>query len=201
MPDEMRIRVCVAKACIKWVNVHSTDLISELRKIVLVESPVFICKGQVLSETNSFAFYGIRDNEAIVILPNDCPDPDLVRWNCLTRDSDRFNERIRSIMDPRTQNEVSRLKDLILFKLERRPRQFQRWCAASCRPIPLSLHEQVSDPISISYIRPDNVSCEPLPVIWHEDQNSGNGFDTVDAGDDIMLEKPNGGSFSSSSTL
>ena len=91
----------------------------------------FIFNGVQLLESNTFESYGIKDGDSIIALPADQTDSIITthQWLNLTRDSDTFNDCMRWMLDPRTSGEASRLRDLHLMKMERRPKVFMRMCA------------------------------------------------------------------------
>ena len=115
-------------------------------------------------QTKTFGFYGIKDGDSIIAADQTESVFSTQQWLSLTLDSDKFNDCMRWMLDPRTSGEVSRLRDLHLMKMERRPKVFMRICA------PFVNEETAGGSITCtntSYSSATEPSTEALPVLWN----------------------------------
>jgi hypothetical protein len=145
------------------VSVSPTARVSYLRSLIRDSTSSFVYNGVLLNDAMTFSFYRIRELETIVVVPI---PTEIEKWAQLTQDADAFQERIQFILNEETARETARIRDLMLTKLERRPRPFRRLCASldswpSRSPSPTD-----GNPLQIHYPRADGPSCDPLPAAW-----------------------------------
>jgi hypothetical protein len=117
----------------------------------------------VINEDFSFDFYTIEDRDTIVALPESSdPVRQFGRWAQSSRDSEAFNSLVNSIMNLTTRRESMRLRDLAVIKKElaRKGRFLNK--VPRERPI-LSV---VRPCATVATARADQVSTQPLPVLW-----------------------------------
>jgi hypothetical protein len=144
------------------LSVLPTARISYLRTVIRDSTSALIYNGELLNDAMTFAFYRIREFEIIVVVPSHAA---VERWAQVTRDADAFQERIHFILNEDTARETARIRDMMLTKVERRPRPFRRLCSAldlwPARPAAGD-----AAPLRIDYPRADGPSRDPLPAAW-----------------------------------
>ena len=153
------------------VNVLPTAEIGELNRVTpnfssyVPFSYIFLCKGAILRENHTFEFYKLSPNDVILSIPCKQDHRDLQLWTARSLDTEVLNERVTSINSPMASKELSRIRDLQMTRMERRPRTFRKM-AESCK----KSIQRVSAPAKKTEI----VLCEPLlspsdaplPVLW-----------------------------------
>jgi hypothetical protein len=145
------------------LSVSPTARISYLRSLIRDSTSSFVYNGEILNDAMTFAFYRIRELETIVVVP---ASSEVEKWAQLTRDADAFQERIQFILNEDTARETARIRDMMLTKVERRPRPFRRLClSVDAWPTrPPSAIDAV--PMKIDYAPAQGPSCDPLPAAW-----------------------------------
>ena len=165
-PGRVEIRICSPQQPVRIISARLSGQIKALQ-ILWPSSPKrFIFNGAELIDSKTFGFYGIKDGDSIIALPADQTESvfSTQQWLSLTRDSDNFNDCMRWMLDPRTSGEASRLRDLHLMKMERRPKVFMRMCA------PFVNEETAGGSITCTnttYSSATEPSTEALPVFWN----------------------------------
>jgi hypothetical protein len=162
----IHLRLCTLRHSVQEITVNSSDSVGCVLCLVAIDDPLLLCKGQILSLTESFGFYQISDNDAIVAMPLDSPGFGLARWLDVTRRPDSFNDWIRWLLEERTQHETARLRDLSVIRLERKPRQFRRWCSGFASS---SRFAEDKTSLNAGYERTKSPSDLPLPVLWADE--------------------------------
>jgi hypothetical protein len=121
--------------------------------------------GLILDEAGSFAMYGFKPNDTLVLLPEATVRSDMHEWLTMTHDVTEINARVDLVMNADFRRSMARLKDLAEFRLDKRPRQFrarsrnyQAWLEQ-----PRKSNQQ---PLTLAYDRPEGPICEPLPCMW-----------------------------------
>ena len=159
----------------KWVlkaNVLSTATIKDIKKLIANDDVVFIHNGVEMNDSLPFSFYEVKDRDLLIV----CSKMKRFvheKWTNLTKDTDLFNERVSSIIDPRTSREAARLKDFQFLRMERKPRAYRRICLqfieeeANKRILQSEKkrkHITVIPEIPSSISQP---SSNPLPIFWN----------------------------------
>jgi hypothetical protein len=117
----------------------------------------YIFNGFELLEEKTFESYDIRNGDLIIAFPRESPG--IFQWIALTRDHELFNESLKWVLDPETADEAARLRDLQLWKLEHRPRNFVRLYA----PFEEKPH---ATQVTVIGKPPTEPCCERMPVKW-----------------------------------
>jgi hypothetical protein len=161
MPSSINLIVYSPHRFAARLTVSPLTMISELRSRFPIGSSHFVCNGEILMDTMTFAFYHIREMEVIVVVPGSVSEAQ--KWMPVTEDSDSLSEKVQFILNPRTSVEIARLKDLALAQEHRRPGPCRRIRSVSERAI---AHPTESFPLKVDYPALDGPNCEPLPVGW-----------------------------------
>jgi hypothetical protein len=118
--------------------------------------------------TMTFEFYSIHNGDSIVVLPQEDGHSQPIAthaWLSATRDADTFNDAITSILNPTTNREAARLRDLHWMSLERRPKSYQKVCSMfNDAQKQLSSFSSTLIPSEGAH-RP---STDALPVAWNQ---------------------------------
>jgi hypothetical protein len=159
--DRITISILIPHYRLQMIHVFRSSTIRALRKSLNDSSLIF--NGQLLDDDFTIEFYGVQSNDAIVAIPSKPERKETMRWMKITRDSDVFDETVRSLASRTSRPESFRLHDLRAFRLESRPRAFRKLCRdwqesgspAKVEKIPTQM------PVGSSTI-PE----EPLPICW-----------------------------------
>lgn len=164
---KISIRVCFPGMRICTVSVKTSQRIKTLLNLFQNNDLVFIANGTVLDLENTFDYYQISDYDNIVSLRNSDSISSLRRhhlWCETTKDEVPFNETIRTSLNPQMANEISRIRDIHLLQIEKRPRFFNRMCQAVKSRA--EIETSFSDSLFIEYDQLEEPACEPLPIMW-----------------------------------
>ena len=153
------------------LKVNLSMSIGDLRKLMHLESCSFVYQGQLLCESMTLRSYDIKEKDAIVVIPDVPQASDVDKWISVTSDVDSFQDRIRVMVNDRTARETAKLRDMVMTKIERKPRSFRRLCGA-VQALPKRNFYQRHTPIDISYPAPDGPSTAPLPTNWDTTANA-----------------------------
>lgn len=164
----VEVKVCAPQEPVRLISARLTGQIKALQGLWPESPKRFIFNGVELVENMTFQFYEIGDGDSIIALPAEQGDSvfSTQQWLSLTRDSDNFNNSMRWMLDPRTSNEASRLRDLHLMKMERKRKVFMRMCA------PFVNEGTAASSVgstNTSYDAASEPSTEALPVFWAVD--------------------------------
>jgi hypothetical protein len=167
MSESIMIYVCIPSKCIKCLSARSSDECSVLQGLLPGKKVCFIHHGALLRMDHTLEYYGVKDGDtiiAVVELPQSSVLPSLVdRWLTLTRTSDSFSDRVRSLMTPTSRRESLRLRDLAMLRAEnsrtRNRRLVRRFFERSYRE-----DEQAEN--SVIAENSAELSAEPLPKCW-----------------------------------
>ena len=153
-----------------WVyraNVLRSASIRDLRVLLPDQSVEFILHGTKLTDSSTFAFCGIKNNDILFVIKN---SPNSVldqKWINMTRESDVLNDRFSCILNPKTTSEAIRLRDMQLSRLERKPRAYRKLCAAALNiDGKSSFGTDDSKPFIIPKTKLEKPMSTPLPVFW-----------------------------------
>ena len=169
--ESKRVDLLVCTPCqpVRMISAKLSGQISSLQSLWPENPKKFIYNGIELHEKMTFDFYGIRNGDSIIALPQDQNQNIFYKsqWINLTKDSDSFKESMNWIINPNTASEASRLRDLHMMKMENRPRGFNGLCTI------LSNNEQTKTKeieLKIKYVTPQKPSTKPLPILWETDK-------------------------------
>jgi hypothetical protein len=163
--DLVHFFLCQPGVFVTRVTAHSSNTCQILSPVFHDQQMIFLCNGEILSKTSSFAACGVRTDSTVLALPDgDAACDAVAKWMRTTRDADRFDDAIRSMMDSRTRPVVGRLRDLALMRADMRPNCYRR--------IQKGFVEEPTawggGPASKSAIGevPTELPTAPLPQLW-----------------------------------
>jgi hypothetical protein len=161
-PEEsISINVLFPQYRIRVISVTRSSTIAFLKESLGDSELVF--NGQVLSPDQTVGFYGIQPNDSVVVIPIEPGQKEIARWVRITRDSEAFDDAVRSLANRVSRTESFRLNDLYAFRLEAHPRMFRRICRAWRCP---EASTQVGKfPTQVPLGSP-MLSEQPLPICW-----------------------------------
>jgi hypothetical protein len=166
LTDELRraeLRVFCPHQPVRFISARLTGQISGLHVLWPGIQKTFIFGGIKLSETMTFAEYGIRDGDSIIAL-SETESPETGLWISLTRDRDSLNETMQWMLDPGTSAEAARLRDLHMTRVEQRPRVYDRFCATFAAP---EARTRPARGTKIATEAPRSPSPDALPLLWN----------------------------------
>jgi hypothetical protein len=124
---------------------------------------IFIYNGEVLNENFSFESYEIQNAEIVVAIPEIAStSQQSFRWIQISRDSEAFSSIINSMMNCSTHRESMRLRDIVLMKKE----MSRRRCPEMFSSPASSAFARVSQCKTDITEKADEISTDPLPVVW-----------------------------------
>lgn len=167
IPETGRVEliICAPHQPVRLISAKLTGQIKSLQMLWPSSPKKFVFNGSILNSDMTFDFYGIKNGDTIIALSNDLQENYAMtsRWITLTRDSENLSDSIKSMIHPRTAREASRLKDLHLMKIERKPKLFIKLCAPF-------LEEETESKVDQSTLFLPDQATEPstsaLPVFW-----------------------------------
>ena len=136
--------------------------------------------GMVITKNITFKSLGVKPGESIVLISSKSKsrscDDEIQKWVQITQDMEAFNEKMQLILNEDNAREAARLWDVVLSKIERKPRSFRRLCLALSENNKLrdaeENEENESNQLSTDYTIPDYPSTDPLPVFFsHDDKD------------------------------
>ena len=158
--------ICSPKQQIRIISARLTGKIKSLQSLFKHMPKIFIFNGTQLDPESTFHEVDVHNGDTILALPLSLQTNQMLKeqWISLTKDSDEFSEKMRWIVNPKTAPEASRLKDIHMDRIERRPRVFRKLCqlylSQDTGPSELpKLQEECSE-------SPSAPSTEALPVFW-----------------------------------
>lgn len=151
----------------------------------------FIYSSDQNGNENSFKIIKKNNNEGInkkygymtnfetesIYNDDDSEDEEVQKWIRLTQDTETFNEKMRMIVNQDNARETARLKDILLAKIERKPRYFRKLCLAvkenhnifgvpSSRLNYFEQNRNQNSSLVIDYTSNNEPSTEPLPIFF-----------------------------------
>jgi len=169
-PDRVSLVVYFPSRAVVRLSVNLAACVGGLRRVMGLDSCQFVLHGQLLSDALTFRFYNVKENDAIVVVPEQARGHEVDKWVLLTSDVDAFREKIQFIANENTAREAAKIRDEFMTKMERKPRSFRRLCNAAAsagRPF-------VYKPIALNaeYDRPAAPATQALPVCWALDETA-----------------------------
>ena len=160
----------------KWVlkaNVLSSATTKDIKQLIPNKDVAFLHNGIYLSDTHSFNFYGVKERDVIVVIPNTQSRPISDKWANLMCDKDLFRERVSSVIDPKTSREAAKLRDFQMLRMERKPKVYRKLCASfpsNAENTQLRISSSPSITEDLKTIVPETAlngpSKDPLPIFW-----------------------------------
>ena len=150
------------------------ETIKDIKPSIPEKNVLFVYNGVFLTEQVNFQYYGVKERDVIVVIPENRNLPVGDKWANLTKDPELFREKVTSMIDPRTSREAAKLRDFQMLRLERKPRYFRKLCNCYANsPYSVktaSAHSSRSLAIArMPIIAPQKAtepSTAPLPIFW-----------------------------------
>ena len=129
----------------------------------------FFYNGQVLHESHSFAFYDVKNQDAIIAIVNtkNSLEKSSSIWQKISKNNDTIKETISWATNTSTASEFYRLRDMNMNMIERKPNLFRKLCNSR-----IKYEETVAQSKSTSsneetlYEKPKEIASSPLPCYW-----------------------------------
>jgi hypothetical protein len=160
--SSIQLNVVVPQCCVTPVVVAETALIGSIDSRFPGRS--FVYNGELLQNHRTFASYGIHSSDSIVALASDGSKGAFNRWATMTRDSETFDEMVRSVMDRQLRIENLRIQDIRTLRLESRPRTYSRFLQTFVQQDAAKSNQN-----RVPTVIPDPAEAlrdHPLPVLW-----------------------------------
>jgi hypothetical protein len=123
----------------------------------------FLYNGVLIDEGSSFAFSRIENWDTIVALPESSePGRQVDRWKQSSRDSERLNSLVNSMMNLTTRRESMRLRDPSLMKKE----LGRKGRLVNTAPQEMPMSSIARQTATVATAKADQLSTQPLPVLW-----------------------------------
>ena len=143
------------------VMVSNSERIEKLYEYSNPKTKFFI-DGVRLVETQTFGFYHIKPNNIIIMINENSMNHS---FSFFPLDSEIYSEKINSLINPVTQREAIRIRDLQLSKAVLKPKSFKK----------LINSQNLSDDYKTSQLTIPKLSrspsVQPLPSFWGETQH------------------------------
>jgi hypothetical protein len=157
-------RVLMPGVFLSQAQARATDQCGLLGHLFPEQATSFVYNGQLLDESLTLGFYGLKDMETIIAVPKAAaPNGLLSRWVHISRDADSFEMSIKGLASRATRLEAMRLRDIVLMKREMAPKRLR--LAAQRMPPGGFPRIAQSNPTKIGP-PPRTVSTDKLPVLW-----------------------------------
>jgi hypothetical protein len=153
-----------------------------------LEDCQFIYNGQVLGDSMTFRSYRIKEKDTLVVVPGGPSGTEADRWLSLTQDEEGFHEKVQFILREDTAREAARIRDVLMTKMERKPRPFRRLCTAvMAMPLPTVAGKKID--LNIDYAQLEEPSIDPLPIFWPSTTKDLSTVDSFSQSADILAVK------------
>jgi hypothetical protein len=166
--DRMTINLCRPSYPIRQASVIPFHKIICLTELFPDQGVEFVWKGEILIQKMTFLFYRIAPQSSIVVLPDELArrQAAVEEWLRVTRDADAFNERIESSKNRKIREEVARLRDLRVVRIETRGRAAFPGIYGFDFNDPVIGMKREGQNMNIEYRAALGPSAEPLPNPW-----------------------------------
>ena len=139
--------------------------ISDLRRLLPLEHCQFVFEGQLLVDTKTFQFYGIKTGDTLVVVQAAEMGLEVDKWLSITDDVDGFRDKMKSVLNEGAGRETARIRDMLMTKLERKPRTFRKLCVA-VENLAQRTFSGKNIELNTDFVTGDAPSDKPLPVNW-----------------------------------
>ena len=116
-----------------------------------------------MSDSYPLMYYDIKERDIIIVVPAESLTE---QWISMTRNSEMFKDRVRNIIDYQTSQEMARIRDFQIAKIERRPKIFRRMCSSVNNPMTRTRSKPSFSLSRAPESPPPAPSAEPLPAFW-----------------------------------
>ena len=166
--QKIQLNLLSPMCAVRPVVVSLSQPVQVLHKLFPNETPKkFFFNGQILSESNSFGFYSFKDKDAIIAVSNQQEsEGEKISsfWGQLSQNNETVQEAMHWATYVPTAKEFSRLRDLHMNMLERKPAIFRKLSATRLN------YEESSrptiKPTKSFYEKPKDITAKPLPSFW-----------------------------------
>ena len=165
-----RISVMIYVPCryVVKLNVNPKAHISDLRRLLTLEQCQFVFQGQLLVEARTFQFYRIKNGDTLVVVQSPDLGVEVDKWLSITDDVDSFRDKMKSVLNEDAGKETARIRDMLMTKLERKPRTFRKLCVA-VEALSQRTFRNKQIQLCTDFPAGDAPSVEPLPVSFTND--------------------------------
>jgi hypothetical protein len=145
-----------------WPSTHLATLAATISKRPIT----LIWRGEVLNSTQTFADYGVGDQDTILAVPVvENAEQTRPRWLRLSEDQEHCERLTNMCRAVGGRREYTRLRDVALLKTECCPRQFRK--LARVRSVGLSVPDPTPrEQVTVIPEPPSEISTSPLPQTW-----------------------------------
>lgn len=150
----------------KWIiraNESSVTRIADLKDLIQENDVCFFLNGTLISDVLPLKMYSISDNDVIIVVPNRSKGTNNHKVTVFCQDTESIKEQFTQYSDPSYACENARLKDIQMYKVERKPRIFRRMCQSyrDTHEVPPASEQAVTNIPKIV-----SISKSPLPIFW-----------------------------------
>ena len=146
------------------ISVSLSTRVGDLRKLMRLGPCELVCQGQVLADSQTLRFYNMKERDTIVVISGVPSEHEIERWLVVTSDTEAFHDRMQFMVNEKTAREAARMHDVLMTKIERKPRTFRRVCAAVANRS--ADCEVRTTEVTVNYGKAEEPSSRPLPVHW-----------------------------------
>lgn len=152
------------------IGVHRNARISILRKAIQAlpndNNYSFVFHGIVLSDTRTLSDYKITNKDVIIVSKNVSKPIKASKWEWTLGDTEYIADSLQCITDSATKNEMYRLMDLHMSKIENNPKVYRKMMSSfEKRPQFSRKGKHISKCLET---HPKLPLSDPLPVFWVE---------------------------------
>ena len=149
----------------KKIFIQRDQKIKSIKNIIKRDCFVVIYSGTILNNEKKFSFYGIQDNDALMVFLQNS-EIQTEYWLKVTQNHDIFVKNMKLAMNPKIKTEFHRIRDIKIFKNEGRKKGllmeskryfYQQNCSSN--------QSQANNVETIIYDPIDGPSTDPLPVL------------------------------------
>jgi len=161
------ITLCIPQELLRTISIDISMPVRELNTLFPGEKKMFVFNGRVLQSSMSISGSGIKDGDYIVVVPKNeaLINKDHEFWMKATEDKEDFSNKIKWSLDNDTSREQSRLRDLHLLKLEKRPKTYAKMCSLIMQQSDMPSESSCAN-VNVSFGSPSAPSNTALPVFW-----------------------------------
>lgn len=168
--DVITIILCIPQQPVRKVHAKYSTKISDLQCLFPHSPKKFIYNGSELLDKMTFDFYGIKNDDYIIALPqNEKSIYNFNQWINLSKEKDTFKESMNYMIQKNTYNESARIRDLRFMKIERNSKIFSK----ICKPFAKEFTDDNDDTFTKNVIMKQTIlkesdapSTNPLPILW-----------------------------------
>lgn len=153
---------------IKRIKLDVDSHISILSKVFPQDS-IYIFNGQILEINKTFSDYQIiNDSKIVLITPLMLADDSelVLKWTKISKDFDALEERINFLICSSSREELSRIKDIRIFKREMKRKNYSKFLESRDSSQRYINEFQKEIKLKIKYQPAKEPSEDPFPIKW-----------------------------------